>query len=57
MSALGLGCAETKTEAEDKFFRFFALRMTGLKILGAVIPLRVFTQAGRVGSRRGAGFE
>jgi hypothetical protein len=43
MSALGLGCAKTK----DKFLRFFALRMTlGLKIPGAVIPRRVFTQPG-----------
>src|SRR6516162_11036984 len=50
MSQLGLGCAKTKSDlvvAEDKFLRFFALRMTTEpKIPGAVIPRRVFTQPG-----------
>jgi len=48
MSQLGLGCAKTKSDlvvAEDKFLRFFALRMTTEpKISRAVIPRRVFTQ-------------
>jgi hypothetical protein len=51
MSAPGLGCAKTKSDlivrAEDKFFRFLALRITTEpKIPGAIIPRRVFAQPG-----------
>src|SRR5271165_1207538 len=39
----------SQCRAEDKFLRFFALRMTvGPKIPGAVIPRRVFTQPGSI---------
>jgi hypothetical protein len=47
MAEMGLGGAETKSDlvvmpAEDKFFCFFALRVTvEPKIPGAVIPRRV----------------
>src|SRR5258705_9914421 len=49
---MGLGCVKTKSHlvvmpAKDEFLRFFALSATtSLKILGAVIPRRVFTQPG-----------
>jgi hypothetical protein len=48
----GIGRVKTKSDlvvcrAEDKFLRFFALRMTTEpKISGAFIPRRVFTQPG-----------
>src|SRR5262249_36494463 len=51
-SAMGLGRVKTKSDlvvmrAEDKFLRFFPLRVTvEPKIPGAVIPRRVFTQPG-----------
>jgi hypothetical protein len=52
MSALGLGCVKTKSDlvvmpSEGRIFAFFALSATtSLKILGAVIPGRVFAQPG-----------
>src|SRR5215831_13226121 len=54
MSLMGLGRVKTKSDlvvmrAEDKFLRFFALRVTvEPKIPGAVIPRRVFTQPGSI---------
>ena len=52
MSSAGLDCVKTKsdlliTPSEGRIFAFFALSVTiSLKILGAVIPRRVFTQPG-----------
>ncbi len=52
MTAVGLGCAKTKSDlvvmpSRRQIFMFFALRMTtGPKIPGTVIPRRVFTQPG-----------
>ena len=56
MTAVGLGCAKTKSDlvvmlSGRQIFAFFALRMTiGPKIPGAVIPRRVFTQPGSFAS-------
>jgi hypothetical protein len=48
-SAAGPGCVKTKSDlvVEDEFLRFFALSVTtSLKIQGAFMPHRVFTQPG-----------
>jgi hypothetical protein len=54
MAEMGLGSAETKSDlvvmhAEDKFFCFFALRVTvEAEIAGAVIPRRVLHRQGQI---------
>src|SRR5260221_14241876 len=51
-AAFDPGCVKTKSDlvvmpSEGRILRFFALSVTtSLKILGAVIPRRVFTQPG-----------